>query len=103
MTAKIFDKHDWKPMIFETAEEINEYIKSNHIKEKRITRINTIGISGNMEEGAYVRSMRTTLAGVGIPYNDIDNGVYAGIDSTLYTRLSLMAEINKKHKESNKL
>ena len=83
MIKDIFEKHLWKPEVFETSKEIENFMEINHIYEKKIKKINTIGIAKNMSEYAIECAMGRTLANAGIPYEVIDSGEFKWIDSTL--------------------
>lgn len=78
-----FDRYEWKPQLFQTPEELNAALEQFAVKDKKIKAIHTIGIAHNMQPWAYMQSMRTTLAGVGVSYYDIDSGRYPNIDKTL--------------------
>lgn len=81
--TEYFDRYEWKPQLFQTPEELNAALEQFAVKDKKIKAIHTIGIAHNMQPWAYMQSMRTTLAGVGVSYYDIDSGRYPNIDKTL--------------------
>ena len=81
--AEYFDRYKWNPQLFRTPEELNAALEQFEVKDKKIKAIHTIGLAHNMQPWAYQQTMRTTLAGVGIPYEDIDSGRYSNIDKTL--------------------
>ena len=81
--AEYFDRYKWNPQLFRTPEELNAALEQFEVKDKKIKAIHTIGLAHNMQPWAYQQTMRTTLAGVGIPYEDIDSGRYSNIEKTL--------------------
>lgn len=80
-----FDRHEWNPGFYETAEEIETALESFGVKDKEISGINIIGIAQNMIPWSYTQRMRRTLAKVGVPYEDIDSGKYP-VDTALLPR-----------------
>ena len=68
--AEYFDRYKWNPQLFRTPEELNAALEQFEVKDKKIKAIHTIGLAHNMQPWAYQQTMRTTLAGVGIPYED---------------------------------
>jgi hypothetical protein len=78
-----FDCHKWNAAIFRTPEELDGALTSFNIRGKTIKEIHVIGVANNLQPWSYTQTMRRTLADVGVPYDDIDSGKYAGIDDTL--------------------
>lgn len=81
--TEYFDRYEWKPQLFQTPEELNTALEQFAVKDKKIKAIHTIGMAHNMQPWAYMQTMRTTLAGAGVSYADIDSGRYPNIDKTL--------------------
>lgn len=82
----VFDIHDWKPELFDSAQKINAAIRSLNLKSKKIKAVHTIGVAQNLDGWSCESRLRRTLSGVGVPYADIDNGIYPYIDDTLLER-----------------
>ena len=74
--TKHYDKYMWKPKVFETAEEINCFLRENQISKKLIRKINTIGAAFNMSKRAYTEALEEILADIGVSQKDIDAGRY---------------------------
>lgn len=81
--TEYFDRYEWKPQLFQTPEELNAALEQFAVKDKKIKAIHTIGMAHNMQPWAYMQTMRTTLAGAGVSYADIDSGRYPNTDKTL--------------------
>lgn len=79
----IFEKHNWHPETFETKKAIRDFFKRNHISEKRIKKINTIGFAANMTASSCEFHVRDRLAKVGVPYEVINSGEYPWFETTL--------------------
>ena len=81
--TQYFDRYEWKPQLFRTPEELNAALEHFDVKDKKIKAIHTIGLAYHMEPWACRQKVFTTLAEVGISYDDIDSGRYPYIDKTL--------------------
>ena len=86
MFNSVFDMHDWTPELFDSAQKINEAIKSFNINSKKLKAVHTIGVAQNLDSWSIESRLRRTLMDVGVPYADIDNGTYPYIDDTLLKR-----------------
>ncbi len=85
-SENFFDIHNWKPEFFDSAQKINDAIRLFNLKSKKIKAVHTIGVAQNLDSWSCESLLRRTLADVGVPYVDIDNGIYPYIDDTLLER-----------------
>ena len=77
-----FEKHLWKTTLCTTEQEVKTFLLRHGLRGKTIEKVHVIGMAENMEEWSYRRTMRTTLAEAGIPYEDLDKGTCPYVDMT---------------------
>lgn len=77
-----FDWHQWKPELYKTPEELNAALHSHGIPEKEIQAVHVLGAALSFHAENALLQVRRTLAQVGIPYEDIDDGAFP-LDSAL--------------------
>lgn len=81
-SMEYFDWHQWKPKLYKTPEELNAALHSLGVLEKEIQAVHVLGAALSFHADNALLQVRRTLAQVGIPYEDIDNGSFP-LDSTL--------------------
>lgn len=77
-----FDWHQWKPKLYKTPEELNAALHSLGVLKKEIQAVHVLGAALSFHADNALLQVRRTLAQVGIPYEDIDNGSFP-LDSAL--------------------
>ncbi len=83
-----FDIQEWKPTFCKTEKELNAFWEENQIAQKKIIKINAIGIALNMQGWSLGERIQKTLISAGVPEELMQR-----MDKEWYNKIQLNAEL----------